>query len=569
MPQYKQTSGFGGGLNLLNRADAIQDNQVTDILNLQVSKDNLVLDNGYVFEDPDVGAETVKLTYTMEDQDGTSQALLFTKNSLYRWVANVWSEVLDSDGYTLDDAVNRGDNVITGHDTKPLIAVTFSGSTNGNGHNMVIWTNGVNRVHKFYYTGADWVCDVMSGLPGINVTAVDFLCIWQDSVWFLSLVEDGIKYAHRIRWCNPGNEEQVDEATWPAAGYYDLLSEHNLIQQAELLSSYLIVYCSESIWRGTWLSTTEQPVIFEQMIDNEGIIGGFSVASVGSYHVFLGRSNIFRYLGGSSIEPFGNLIQDRIYGDGGILNLDYIDYIRAAHIKESDTLWFMFPILDEGAGTAKTYIIRYQIKQGIWTERVVDLLLTSMSLRKVEEDDTWGGDTGKEGTWLEEGPSGEAIGPDRAWVSQVFLTEYPFVFFSCLDAAHVSKLVRYDYILLKDGMTGTYDANGYLDVDYTSGSDVPYRTRSKNFASGSIDARLEHIQITLSGTLGHEVTVKYSIDDGENYSNLGTITIDSYDLKKYKLWGNITFENIMFEFSGAGGGIHIGPLAIAYEAESE
>src|SRR4030067_1541326 len=107
MPQYKQTSGFGGGLNLLNRADAIQDNQVTDILNLQILKDNLVLDNGYVFEDPAVGAETVKLTYTMEDQDGTSQALLFTKNSLYYWSANAWTEVLDSNGYTLDDAVNR------------------------------------------------------------------------------------------------------------------------------------------------------------------------------------------------------------------------------------------------------------------------------------------------------------------------------------------------------------------------------------------------------------------------------------------------------------------------------
>ena len=569
MPQYKQTPGFAGGLNLLNRADQIQDNQATDITNLQVVKDNLIIDNGYVLEDPDVGSETVKLTYTMDDQDGTSQALLFTKNSLYRWVSLEWVEVLDSSGYTLDDAVNRGDDVITGHDTRPLIAVTFSGSVNGNGHNMVIWTNGTNRVHKFYWDGADWVCDALTGLPAINVELVDYLRIWQDAVWFLSLEEDTIKYSHRIRWCVPGNEEQVDESSYSAAGYYDLLSEHNQIKQAELLSNYMIVYCSDSVWRGTWLGTSTQAVVFEQVIDNEGVLGGFSVASTGSYHVFLGKSNIFRYLGGLSIEPFGELIQEKIYGDDGLLNLDYLEYIRAVHIKESDTLWFMFPIIDEGAGTAKTYIIRYQLKQKAWSERVVNLMLTSISLRRVEEDDTWGGATGKDGTWLEEGPTGEAIGPDRAWISQVFLTEYPFIFFSCLDAAHVSKLIRYDYIHIKDGMTGTYDASGYLDVDYESGEDIPYNVITKNFSSGAIDARFEHLQLSISGDIGHVMTIEYSIDDGENYYSLGTITIDSYDLKRYKVWGNITFENIMFKFYGVGGAVHIGPLTIAFEQESE
>ena len=45
---YKTTPGFGGGINLLNRADAIQDNQVVALTNLRVIKDNLVLDTGYV-----------------------------------------------------------------------------------------------------------------------------------------------------------------------------------------------------------------------------------------------------------------------------------------------------------------------------------------------------------------------------------------------------------------------------------------------------------------------------------------------------------------------------------------
>jgi len=566
---YKTTPGFGGGINLLNRADAIQDNQVVALTNLRVLKDNLVLDTGYVFEDPDIGAETIKLTYTMKDQDGTTQALLFTKNALYRWAANAWVEVQDSSGYYLDDAANRGDDAIEGHDTKPLIAVTFSGSSNGNGHNMVIWTNGVDRVHKFYYDGSGWICDALTGLPGISVESVDFLRVWQDAVWFLSIEEDGIKYQHRIRYSVPGNEEHVDGGTYTAAGYYDLLSENNQIKQAELLGPYMIVYCSDSVWRGTWTNTTSAPVIFENVVDNEGVIGGLSVASLGSWHIFLGRSNIFRYLGGLSIEPFGELIQDRVYGDSGILNLDYLDYIRSIHLKETDTVWFMFPVIDEGAGTATTYIIRYQVKQRAWSERRVSLLLTSMSLRRVEEDDIWGGTTGKEGTWLVEDPGVEAVGPDRAWVSQVFLTEYPFVFFSCLDASYVSKLIRYDHILPKDRMTGSYDADGYLDVDYSTGTNIPYLVQTKNFPSGAIDSRLEHLQIAASGDLDHQITIRVSVDDGETWYSFGTITIDSYELKKYMIGDNIEFENIMFEFSGTGGNVKFGPLTIAYRAEEE
>ena len=574
MPEYKQIAGFFGGLNLLNRTDTLDDNQIASCKNLLVSEDALKLDTGYILEDPDIGSCVVKLVYSLLDEDGIKHSFLFTKTKVYKWISNAWTEVKDEAGLSLDDPTRA--YPLVGSDLYQISAVTFSGSVNTVGNSQLIWTNGVDAVHKIYMSGGTWICSHVAGLTSVNVNSCKALAVWQDSVWALNTNESGTVIPYKIRWCVPTNEEQWDTATYSSAGYYDLLGKADEIYQAEVLGAYLIVYRSQSIWRGTWIGSYVQPVVFEEAIANEGVLGEQCVANINSWHCVVGKSNIYKYTGGLSLEPMGNMIHKRVYDDDGILDLDYTTYIRALHIKESDSIWLMFPVMDDVIGSY-TYIMRYHIKYNAWTERRIDLLLTSMGMLHLEEDDTWGGANGRDGTWMLEGSvatgnEGEPIGPSRAWLSQTFKYDFPYIFFSAVDSGYQSYLIRYDYQQTKDGMTGTYGSTGDIRVTAGTGQDIPYEFITKNFAAGSTNFRMEHIQVYIAGTTGHVVTVYYSINDGISWSVLGTITLTQdengqEEYQRYRLWGNISTENIMFKFAGQGGSVRFGAFALAYFLE--
>ncbi len=569
MPEYKQISGFFGGLNLLGRGDTVKDTELTFVKNLTVKKDSLVLDTGYIVQTTGISGDfTIKAVYELLDLNGTRHSFLFTKVKVYHWSANAWAEVKDDAGASLS---------LTGSDLLPIIAVSYAVSDNTVDNSQVIWTNGVDDPHKLYNDGGTWKCDTLdtdgagAGPAGENINACRCLAVWNDMVWMANTDENGVETPYMIRYSKPN-----DESEWGSggAGLYEL-GGGDAILQMEILGAHLIVYREYSIWRGTWTGSYAQPVIFEEVISNEGVHGGIPVANMNDWHCIIGKSNVYKYSGGLSLEPMGDYVHSRIYEDDGILDLNYKDYIRAEHIKETDSLWLMFPIMDSG-GDTYTYVIRYHIKYKAWSERKIELFVTSLDKLHLEEDDTWGGATGRDGTWAAEGVAatgneGEAIGAPRAWLSQVFLYDFPYIFMSVIDETKKSKLIIYDYQQTKDGVTGEY-SDGEIRITAGTGTEIPWEFRTKNFSAGSGRIRVEHFQLSIAGTVDTNINCYYSINDGVSWNSLNSFALqrdesNTEEFQRYFIWMNVSTENIMFKFSGQGGGVKFGSGALGYFSE--
>jgi len=612
--QFKNIPAFSKGLNLFDRADLIEDEQLTDIKNLQIKQSSLILDTGYIYEAPgvaldpatgiphvppeDIGDQIVRMIYSFRDSDGIVRGLLFTSTKLYQWESSAWTEVVDLSGRDLDNAA-RGVNQIEGNATRPIDAVTFEGSINSDdGRSMVIWTNQTDVVHKYWYTGADWVCSELLDLQsGVGVTQATAVAVWNDSVFVAVAEEDAEAKTYKIRWSSVNNEDKWNPTVpGSSAGFYELIgSDEGKILALEVLGAYLIVYRERSIWRGTWVGSSEQTVIFQKVISNEGVLGTKAVTNMSDWHLLVGKGNVYRYTGGLSLEPIGDLVKRRIYDDDGILDLEYKQMVWTSYLPETDSLWIIFPVMDTTLGPY-TYILRLHLKSGAWTERQINLQLTAMTTHNIEEDDSWA-NPGQSGTWLEEndgtvdedlpivasdsfGPTVAAavenIGPDRSWLSQVFKYDFPYVFFTAqadpgATGTTTGYIVRYNFQNQKDGSIGTY-ASGDLTV--TGGDAIPYRFATKNFTGGPYEMRSQAIQFDMAASKDHTCTAYYSINDGLTWQLWGSILTtrdesEREEYKRYKIWNNVSCQNIMFRIQGAGGNVRFGSFSFIFNKEMD
>lgn len=553
--------GFFGGLNYFVRGDLIEDTQLTSMRNLISEQGELKVDNGYIFEDPEIsGDPEISATYTLFDQNGIEISFVWTIDKLYYWTG-VWTEIKDSSGYSLNDTA-RAASQLTGSGRYPLKIISFAGSSSGDtsGHNMVIFTNGVDPVHKIYYNGSSWICDSIQGLLDINVTTAHALTVWKDSVWVGNLREDGEDYTYRIRQCVPTNEEQWDESTYSSASYYDILGKADAIYSLEPLADYLIAYRARSIWRGTWTGSYVQPYFFDRMVADTGIVGQESVANMDDWHIIITDSGIFKYTGDRSLDPIGDLIHNRVFGTTSLIEYQSRPYISGIYQQSKQEVWLVFP----NKSNNESYVLRYRIRYGVWTERYYPFYITNIGSLHPEQGDTWSG--GNDDQWL--------TGNTLIWLFQNFFDVGPFVYLTTNTAAYKHYLIRYDYEQEMDGALGTYDASGDVAITPGSGSNVSWYFTTKDFRDIKGYFSTECWDFELKGDADTVITVEYSLDRGTTWHTYGTITLtttpdSSEDYQMYTVWGNIYCKSIRFKLSGSGGNVCFAQANREFHVEHE
>lgn len=79
--------------------------------------------------------------------------------------------------------------------------------------------------------------------------------------------------------------------------------------------------------------------------------------------IFVGRKEIFKYTGGTSIEPIGRQFTKEIFGQGpgapsdGELDRSRVDEIVCYHHEKQNEVWIVYPVL--GGGMNKVFIYNY------------------------------------------------------------------------------------------------------------------------------------------------------------------------------------------------------------------
>lgn len=517
--QDKYIASFNGGLNITDRTDLVADNELIDAENVVLEDGLLKISTGY-YELSVPAVTGFRYIYMFTTTQNVVKMFLFTKTTLYHWSGSAWTQVYLADGSTPCS--------FTGDNNKPISIAAFTPE------NVMVWTNGVDVVQKIYYddaTHSAWECIPLEGLAGSGSDPDVDTCIavvtWVNRMWLLGTVEvAGENLLFRIRYSDAG-----DVTAWTAdvGGYYDIYGSGDSIITGFTLADQLIVYKTSSIWRGRWIGSTSQAVVFDKMIGNEGVIGGVGVAQVDNWHVVVGKGNIYRYTGGLSLEPIGNKIKDIIYGRNGFLDLDYADKIRAYYLKESNELWILFPT------ASNTTVLRYLLHDNTWYKRVFDLVITSLSPILLELDDTWSG--GSDDSWED--------GADVSWLSQSFQDDFAY-----MSMSTNSSVIVYDFT------TGTEDG---VAVDYFS--------TTKDLSAGKYFVRTDYIELYCSG--GEDIDVFYSTDRGYSWQSWGTITPTSLNyLAPSRLYKQVVCRDIRFKISGSGGGAKFGSLNIHFIEES-
>jgi hypothetical protein len=97
------------------------------------------------------------------------------------------------------------------------------------------------------------------------------------------------------------------------------------------------------------------------------------------------------------------------------------------------------------------------------------------------------------------------------------------------------------------------------------GVDIPFSMDTKDFDFGAQYGRVYFVNLLTSG---QEAEVYYSIDQGNNYTQLASVTA-GISLHKTKVFLNISCQQIRFRVAGVGGGFKLASLGFSYSIDSE
>ncbi len=501
----KVIPGFTGGLNLFAAKTDIADTELTNMSNVVVEDGKLGVDQGfgtYASGSPVSGSR--RLFYRFRLKDGTEQRLCFTRTGLFyqlpgaptTWVS-AW------------DAAQTGDFSCTGDtsDELPITAVTWMAE------DMVIWTNGVDTVFKYWLTGGKWTCQALGGLAGAGddptVDTCKSLVIWQDRLLLLNTTESSTAKPHLIRWSDEADPEEFDAvSTVVDAGFQFLYEDGGHIQHAVILESFLIIYRDASIVRASWIGSSTKTIDFQTMIPHDGILGARSVVATSDAHYVVMRRGIFKYTGGVSLEPIGPKVDKLLLGPGSSVNLAKPNLMYGHFTFVEKACWFSFPTV-----AGNTIFLIYDYLRKTWYRRDLSGLCTSLN--------------------------------------EVWLTTTNYYHMTTTQTA---AILDYDHSTTTD-----------------KGAAIAWSFETKNFAA-EFFIRTDFVELDLLGTDEITITLAYSTDDGVTWTTFATVTTPATltaQLIRNKFPKQITGQNVMFKVSGTGGQCKFGRFKLAFFDQSE
>jgi hypothetical protein len=576
--QYKAIPNMLGGVRYDKRSDQLEDNETTQLLNAVIRKGELVSDTGYVLFDQTFRGIPQR-SYRFLKQSQEFESILVTTRTVYKYDpgSNEWQflkgtvgttttatygagttsiQVASGVGFTTGDwigielsdgsqhrtmcavagaifllltALPVGKIIATG--AAVIRAPVLSGTldnwvdfTEVPSNDWLVFTNGVDVVKR--YDGVD-VVDV-PGLPSGGNVVCNCVATFNAALWLLGTTEGGTYFPWRAR-----RSDQGDPTEWVAgtAGKDDLLDNAQEIRAAKLLGPYLILYKSESVFRGQFVGSIDETYHFDCMVTTDGAMSPSCVTGDDTRHFLMGQKNVYTYQGDFALQPIGDQVFERIFGTEGNLNATFAHRSFVVPVIELNEVWIVYP---STVAESPDTILRYNHKHGSWYERRFNLP-TDDPLTEANRATFVGF-----GLFLDveivawEDLIGDWDAQVWSWDSQAVVAD------------------SYTILLMQetpeDDTTGRVALYDYYTVG-DSGGPTTVIIDTKDFVTPDVELRFDMLEFFVQGT---GISILYSIDEGSSWEYLQYQGQNSWDapvLDKYRLFKQFKFGRIRFRFT--------------------
>ena len=559
------------GVDVSQRPEMVETSSLTQGDNVRFEKKRLLNDWGYKDFASDDLSGTVKLTYQFFKKDGSSELICITNDFIYNYssTGEDWQFLTEGTTTTLSAQADPLDTVISVTSAASFAVDDYIGITldNGKQHKAQIDSISVNDItidtaiptvaasgkavikaaelsgnddnavsittwaafDKLYFcNGVDTpkeydgssVSDV-SNLPGTTFVG-NIIRVFAARLVIMGTTEDGTSRPQRVRWTNVGTDDQWDAST----NLNDLYETEDFIKAGETLSGDMYVYKERSIVRMRPTGDSIKPFEFRQLIDAEGARNVDAVVNLGDVHFFFGNSNFYFYRGGYDLEPIGDSVYDKIFGQQGELNPSQVDRAFCAYIEELDEIISFYAA---GSDDFPRTAAKFKLATQAWSFRKYTRDITGFGFFQRSSTQTW---NDLQGSWLVQ---------TYAWNARQFQANTPTL--------HLcgGRVYEVDYI------TATDDGVG-----------IPWTLQTKDFYVPNWNLRFDRFDLKLSG---ENVTVEVSVDEGASYVSLGTINPGAVT-QKITLFKQFVADRIRIRLSGSSA-IALDWIGFTYKRESK
>jgi len=572
--EYKYIPELTGGLNYNKPANLLDDSELVTAEGLFLYKNLIQKDTGYYTFGQQVRGEP-RLTFQFYKTDGTSELVLITNDTFYIWAAtpSEWQYVSDgnstttindevagqtvievasttgfsvgdyvgialSDGsqhqssitsiaagtsITIADAIPTGSN--TGVGAVVLKAVDLTGSLDIQvsvvvlpSHDWLVFTNGVDNVKR--YNGTDCI-----DLPGLTNVQARLVGLFNNHLVLAHVTDSGTRYPQMVKWSDTG-----DPTNWTSgnAGYQHLYDSEDWLVALSYLGPYMMLYRERSIVRVSYVGSVDKLFEFESVVSGEGALSQDSVIDLGDFHFFIGNSNVYEYRGGYDIQPIGDKIYYKIFGNGGELNPSYRARVFGFYVEELDEVWVFYPDINN---QKPNKLLRYRQEFQSWTLREFSHDVTGFGLYQNNNTKTW---NDLVGDWTQQ---------NWTWDSRSLSANSPTTHLCSADNLQVYE---YDYLYPTD-----------------NGTEISFELETKDFGNPRFISRIDLFDFRIKGS---NVLIEYSIDEGLTWNTLTTIT--SSILERNVVYKQFASQYFRLRFSGTGE-FQLQSIGFVYRVESE
>lgn len=572
---YELVDDVVRGMNVSTRAEKIDKSQMANIQNLYLRHDKLEVDNGYkTFLGTVRGVPRAQFQFFKKS--GSADNVLITDDTFYIESSGEWQYVSNGTSTALSGAASATDTSITvssisgfadgdpigielddGTQHQTTINGTPAGSTinlddaipsaaaisnavvravdlNGISDDQVsivvlpafdymIFTNGQDNVKL--YDGS--TVEDVPNLPSSGNTKCKVVAVYENHLLLVHTIEGGTAYPQRVRW-----SDTADPTEWAAgnAGFNDLYDSEDFCTAAVALGPYMMIYKERSIVRMEFVGATDRLFNFDSVVSGEGAVSLDAVVDIGTEHIFVGNSNIYRYKGGFNVDPVGDEIWDLLFGKDKIVDPENVYKGICVYIEELDEVWYLFK--DTDATTYPNNIARLSLSSGGWVMRSLDIEVSGYGFYQTTTSLKWN----------------ELIGD---WLAQTFKwggssTQSNAPITILLSPTGANQAYQYDYITQND-----------------NGTEIDWEFETKEFYHPENKIRTNWLDIRAKGV----VDIEYSTDGGNTWLAWTTCN-GSSEYEEYRHYKQVVGNRIRFKFSGSGSGFGLEWYGFRFMAES-
>ena len=298
---------FGGGLNTASGPLNLQDNESSDLFDVDFDKFGSVKQrNGYTILNSSPIAQTQTALGLYWYQTATAQkAIAVSGGKVYK---------MDSLDGTWDDITGVA---LTTGGAYEVDFVTFNGK--------VLFTDDIGTPQQWANAGTCSNMTVVSGL-----TQARFIKIFQNFCLMANTVVSGVDNPTRFYWSSI-----KDETEWNAADFLEVgFNDGYEITGMKVLGKRLIIYKTNAIYIVSFTGDANIPFVIDKSNSSVGCISHWSIQEVDNGHVFLGYDGLY-YFDGSNSYKVSDRINDTIRG----LNRQELQTAKSAYQKDKNRYW--------------------------------------------------------------------------------------------------------------------------------------------------------------------------------------------------------------------------------------